>query len=376
MRRVLYIGLAMLASRSAFAFDIERNFAGSAQLDYLYVPTKDPARSVTLDGFTTELSVKLAVDFSEELSANVKVCYGCHGFETDMAFVDLRVADELNVRVGRMNPQFGDFPLRHDPANHRTNSKPLPYDMGRMLRLREWNMSVLPSPYVDNGIEVGGTHWFGDDVQLDYAAHVVSGFKGDRSGLDFDFVESRSGSLYYVDNNSQPAFGGRVALTTNLSDQVSTTVGASGIYGRYDPNAELAYFIGGVDLNVRISDLTVRAEYLLRRTEFDVGSNPEERFRYAFDPDRNFFIKEGFYAEAEYPVVEFLEVLARVDGMRRLGNVTTTSALRSESAVLRTSLGGNVILDRSLRIKITGELWDFSDFDDEVVVHTGVVANF
>jgi hypothetical protein len=64
----------------------------------------------------------------------VKICYGCHGFETDMAFVDLRVAEQLNFRVGRMNPAFGDFPLRHDPANHRANSKPLPYDMGRMLR--------------------------------------------------------------------------------------------------------------------------------------------------------------------------------------------------------------------------------------------------
>ena len=41
------------------AFEIERNFAGSAQLDYLSVPTAPQNRKSTLDGFTTELSIKL-----------------------------------------------------------------------------------------------------------------------------------------------------------------------------------------------------------------------------------------------------------------------------------------------------------------------------
>lgn len=57
------------------------------------------------------------------------------------------LADELNFRVGRLTPAFGSFPLRHDPANHRTSDKPLPYDMGRMLRFREWNEGVLPAPH-------------------------------------------------------------------------------------------------------------------------------------------------------------------------------------------------------------------------------------
>ena len=45
--------------------------------------------------------------------------------------------------------------------------------MGRMVRLREWNMGVLPAPYVDNGIEICGTHWFGLALQVDYAAYAV-----------------------------------------------------------------------------------------------------------------------------------------------------------------------------------------------------------
>lgn len=376
MRSTLLV-LALATASPSLAQDIERNFAGSAQLDYLAVPTSFPARPLGFDGFTTELSIKLAVDFTERLSASIKVCYGCHGFETDMAHVDLRVIDELNVRVGRINPTFGEFGLRHDPANHRASSKPLPYDMGRMLRKDEWNMSVLPSPYVDNGVEVSGNHFFGENVAVDYAAFIVSGLKGSDEGTDLDFIQSRSGSLYYVDNNSEPAVGGRLAVTTNLGDAVSATLGGSGTYGHYDPSANLEYWILGADLYLRIEQLTVRAEYLIRRTEFAMGTRPDQRFRYAFtDPSKNFFVKDGFYVEAEYPIVPNFEVLARFDGMRRAGNVPAGSALRSESAILRTTLGVNFVIYQGLRIKLSGEFWDFSDFDDELAIHAGVVASF
>ena len=367
----------VFAPPSARALDVERNFAGSAQLDYLVVPSTVRARGFTFDGFTTELAVKLAVDFSDNFSASIKVCYGCHGFETNMAYVDMRLADQLNVRVGRMNPAFGDFPVRHDPANHRANSKPLPYDMGRMLRLREWNLSILPAPYVDNGLQVSGTQWFGHDTQLDYAAYVVSGLKGNNDAFDVDFVQSRSGSLYYVDNNSEPAFGGRIGLTINPSTYTSATLGVSGMYGHYDPSGELSYVIVGADLYIRIDALVLRAEYLLRRTEFALGSDPGARFRFSFnDLERNFFIKDGFYAEIEYPFTDWFEGFYRFDGMRRTGNVPRTSPLSDVSGILRQTLGANFLLRRGVRIKLSGEFWDFSDFDDEVAVHAGVVANF
>ncbi len=379
-KRFILVWTALIAAvglgASAAAEEVERNFAGSAQLDYLAVPSTIRARGLTFDGFTTELALKLAVDFTEHFSANIKVCYGCHGFETAMAYVDLRVADELNFRVGRMNPAFGDFPLRHDPANHRANSKPLPYDMGRMLRRQEWNMSILPAPYVDNGLEVNGTHWFGDDLQMDYAAYVVSGLKGSNDAFDLDYIQSRSGSLYYVDNNSEPAFGGRAAFTYNFTDYSNLTLGLSGMYGNYDPSGELSYFIGGIDLYLRLDALVLRGEYLLRRTEFAVGSEPEKRFRYEFDPERNFFIKDGFYVEAEYPMADWLELFYRFDGMRRVGNVAITSALSSNSGILRHTLGSNLVVTRGLRIKLSAEHWDFSDFDDEIAIHTGVVGNF
>src|SRR5262245_47770739 len=141
------VAVTALGVGAALAADV--NFAGSVQLDYLLVPTDDLARDFVFDGFTTELSLKLSADVSDHIAAQVKTCYGCHGFEIGAAYVDFRATDDLTFRAGRFVPNFGDFPARHDPANHLTSDKPLPYDMGRMLHLRDWNMSILPSPYVD-----------------------------------------------------------------------------------------------------------------------------------------------------------------------------------------------------------------------------------
>ncbi|MDP6946739.1 MAG: hypothetical protein QF464_21495, partial [Myxococcota bacterium] len=209
--------LIVIASLTGGAVAVEHHFAGSAQLDYLLVPTRTDGRTITLDGFTGELSLKLTADVTEHVSVHVKTCYGCHGFEIGMAFVDVEVFDELSFRIGRFTPSFGDFPVRHDPANHTTSDKPLPYDMGRMLRLRDWNMSVLPAPYVDNGLEVRGAH-YGESVDFEYAVSVFGGFRGNRDAVDLDFVQSRSGAFYYVDNNSTPSVGARLALGFTLGE--------------------------------------------------------------------------------------------------------------------------------------------------------------
>jgi hypothetical protein len=108
-----------------------------------------------------------------------------------------------------------------------------------------------------------------------------------------------------------------------------------------------------------------------------LGDNPEAKFRYQFtDPSKSFFVKDGFYVEAELPILPVLEAFARFDGLRRAGNVPVNSGLRSKSAVLRYTAGLNLIIFQGLRIKLSGEFWDFSDFKDEVGLHLGVVANF
>ncbi len=380
MRTIAVLAVLVIAAAAAIADPadkLQRNFAGSVQLDYMAVPTEDIARDQALDGATVELSLKLAADYGDHLSSNVKICVACHGMEVGMAFFDLRVADELNFRIGRFTPAFGEFPLRHDPANHRTSDKPLPYDMGRMLRIREWNMSVLPAPWVDNGIELDGTHFFGEHVQLDYAAYAVSGPRGAADAMDFDYKLSRTSEAYYVDNNSRPAVGAHLS-TTISSPEASVTLGASGMTGTYDPDNKLSFAVVGAHAVIGVGGAFLRGEYLARRTEMAIGEAAAEQLRYGpgmdgvFDP---WALKEGFYTELEVPVGRLGFVL-RWDGMRRRGNVLKSSELRSDSAILRYTAAATLRLREALRLKLSVERYDFSDFEDEVVFHLGVAGPF
>ena len=354
-----------------------RTFAGSVQLDYL-ATTQEQARQSTLDGGTVELSLKLTVDFSRTASASAKVCFACHGFEAGMAYVELRSSDLLRLRVGRLTPSLGAFPTRHDPANHNTSDKPLPYDMGRMLRLREWNEGVLPAPWVDNGIELVGTK-FVDGGQLDYAVYAVSGPKGPQDAADFDFVGSRSPQSYYIDNNSQPSVGARLWGTIELDDSStrSLTLGASGMTGHYDPQGQLGFVIAGADVALQLPSLNIRAEYLARWTKMALGDDPASRFKYGPVDGRyaDYFMKDGFYVEAEQQIGK-ISAIARWDGLRRGGNVLVTSPLRSESALLRYTVAGAYRLDNGIRLKASVEYYDFSDFVDAGALHLGIATPF
>jgi hypothetical protein len=381
---VLVMFLAAIAGiaypRSAWAVD--NSVAGSVQLDYMFVPSASDAnaRKDAFDGFTTEATVKLIVDVSDHLSASVKVCFGCHGFEADMAYAEYRFAPEFGVRAGRFSPSFGAFNLRHDPANHGLSSKPLPYDMGRMLRLNQWDMSVLPSPFPDNGVELGGTHWFGDTAQIDYAAYAVAGFKANNDSLDMDWVQSRSPSLYYVDNNARPTVGGRLAGTLRLGENSDVSLGGSMMYGTFNPANTLSYAIAGADLTFRVDKTILRAEYLARRQEFDT-SDPT-RFKYSVSPERgNFFTKHGAYVELEQGFMSRVALLVRADGMARYGNVAAASPLDDGSTVLRGTLGGAYTFERGLRLKLSTEYWRFSDHDENghdkaVSIHAAIVGSF
>ena len=372
------IAAATLASAArAGDGDKSRNFAGSVQLDYLQLATERHGHTIAFDGATVELSLKLTQDFGHAVTSSVKVCVACHGLEVGMAFFDVRAADELNFRVGRFTPAFGNFPFRHDPANHRTSDKPLPYDMGRMLHFRDWNEGILPAPWVDNGLEIDGSHFFGH-AQLDYAVYAISGPKAGAQPDDFDFTLSRSPERYYVDNNSEPTVGARVAATVELGESSSLEVGASAMAGHYDPDARLGFAIVGAETVLSLGHTILHAEYLLRRTRVALGDDPAARFRYGPDDEGRYddhVVKDGFYAELEQPVGD-VTLVGRWDGLRRLGNVLATSELRSNSVVLRYTGGVAIRLHGDLVLKTSAELYDFSDFDDEVAIHLGLAGPF
>jgi hypothetical protein len=356
----------------------ERNLAGSIQLDVMAIPSRNTGRDVALDGATAEVSIKITNDFSSTLSASVKACFACHGPEVGMALFDIRMADALNLRVGRFTPSFGEFPARHDPANHRTSDKPLVYDMGRMVRLGDWNEGVLPAPWVDNGLEVNGTQYVGDHFQADYAAYAIGGPRAGGEPTDFDFRLSRSGEAYYVDNNSRPVLGGQL-VASFLADRTTFALGVSAMRGTYDPDHRLPFSIAGAHAVLRVGDVFFRAEYLTRRTKMAVGSDPATRFKYGPGTDGTwdpYVVKDGGYLEVEAPLGGRFTGVLREDGLRRRGNVLITSDLREDSAVLRHTAALAVLLHASLRLKLSYEYYDFSDFDDEHVIHAGIAGPF
>lgn len=388
--------LGLFAPRPLRAAE-EYNFAGSAQLDYHYVASGPrnqdvPGPSSTFQGFTMEAGLKVAVDISDHLSANVKACYGCHGFDIDMAYFDYRARDEFNLRVGRFSPSFGAFNLRHDPANHMLSDKPLPYDMGRMLRKGDWNNGVLPSPFPSSGVEIGGSHWAGTTLQFDYALYAVTGFKNynDPHPTDLNFQETHL--PYFVGSAVRPATGARLAFTARGSATVDATLGASGMLGSYDLKSELTYVIVGADFALRVQRTAFRFEYLLRRQQFDT-QNPDI-FKYAIaERGGDFFTKQGAFAEVEQPLSSLFDVTARVDGMLRRGNVsnlaigsgadaaTSLSPLAYRSYVIRETLGLECALERNFRLKGSAEFWQFSYPDSlgqktALSMHVGAVGSF
>jgi hypothetical protein len=377
----LVLATAGLLSAPAAALAVDRNFAGSAQLDYHLVASEPDAagNDLGLDGFTVEVAFKVVADVNDRLSAAAKVCYGCHGFEMAMAYFDYRIFDQLSFRAGRFSPSFGAFNLRHDPANQALSSKPLPYDMGRMLRTTDWDMGVLPSPFPDNGVEIGGSQWFGERVQLDYAAYAVSGFKAEPGSLDLQWSRSFAG-FSALDNNSHPTLGARLAVTLRLGAESDGTAGASFMQGTYDLDNDLRYRIAGVDLSLRLASTHVRFEYLRRQHELEVL--PGELLIVPREPGtREMIAKEGAYLEVVHPARPWLELVGRVDGLRRDGNALIGSTLQLHSRIIRYTAGGVWWLAEGFRLKVSAELWSFSETTavadrTELGLHLATVGTF
>ena len=124
----------------------------------------------------------------------------------------------------------------------------------------------------------------------------------------------------------------------------------------------------------------LRAEYLVRRTQMALGEDPLERFRYGPGPDGifdDYFLKHGFYAELEAAGRPTSSWSARCDGLRRKGNVVghQPAALRERPAPLHRRAPPTAC-PAALRLKASGEVYDFSDFEDEIAVHLGIAGPF
>jgi hypothetical protein len=372
-RVALSVLLAVALARPAFAGDVAVNFAGSAYVDYWYANSPSAAKA-SLMGITPEAAVKMEVDINETLSFSARVCFSCHGLEIDRAHVDWTPTPAFNVQAGRIGVPFGEMSVRYDPTSHRSVSKPLIYDMGRMgyYGRTAFNLGVVPQPYVDTGVVVYGQVWPSDQVQLWYGAYVVGGMRGEN---DFDFASMRTS--YYVDNNNEPAGGGRVVLTVSSSGPDSIfkdfSFGLSGMYGHYDPNRLRAYTALGADASLRLGPFTLRGEAAFIRIEI----NPDPTL-YRYHLIDTYIDKGGFFVELEHPLGSRFSVLYRFDTLERKGIPMPGSdpRLSPDSRILRYTQAFQLLLGSSMYVKASYEYTAMNDFPSFHSFHVGVGGSF
>ncbi len=338
---------ALLSSTVSLGADVI--LAGSASLDYRLVSGAAPPTNPSplgISGMTFELAQKVVVDVGHGVSFTVKACGGCHGLEVDQGFGELHVRRFFNVRAGRLNVPVGEFTVRHDPTNFSTPSKPLPFAMGDMLQYGRtaFNLGIVPAPAVDNGVEVFGSFGLGKHVSLDYTVSLIKGLAGDN---DLDFARSR----VWVDNNRTPAVAARVVLTGP-----DWSFGASGTAGAYDSKDSLWYTIAGLEAYARLGIVTLRAEALARRTDLDPTATG-----YPFQLIDAWFLKAGWYAQADVQLHRLVTLVLRSDGLHRFGIPLPDSELTTTSAgVQRQTVAAFVRANDFVAFKADYELWTFT----------------
>jgi hypothetical protein len=349
-------------------------FSGSVYVDQwgFTEPRKDPAKK-SAQSLAPMTTLKVGADVNDNLSFSAKACIGCHGIDMEHVALDFQPRTWLNIQAGRIAVPFGDFSNRVDPSSYRTGSQPLIYDMGRMAfgARNTMNLGVVPMPYVDTGALLYGVKWLGSRIQAWYGVYGVAGLRGSN---DVDWMALRQ--LPYNDNNGEPAYGGRLTLSysSDAGDFIGdASVGGSYMSGKYDPLARLGYEAWAVDATFRLSKVVLRGELAHRKTDLDPLATG-----YPFQLEDPFFVKEGFYAELEHPLGNYLNVVYRYEEMKRTGSPLpgAPAEMSADGRFVRYTGGVVVTPAQNVFLKASWEYWDTSDFGRFNAYHAGIGGAF
>ncbi len=229
--------------------------------------------------------------------AEIEYVQGGDDFEIDQAnlTLDLVEPEALALTAGKFYYPFGIERRSYSSTTNKLVDRPSPF------------RRIVPGTYSDVGLLASGEHRFAEfGPTASYELAVTNGLTGpgpeDRPGLD--------------DNDSKQV-GGRGAF----SPLDGLEVGASGLWGRYDPGDELGLWLAGLDFRftydgIRFFDSTT-GEVLDLRAEFLYGE--VETREVGPGSGTSWFARHGAYAQLAYktiyelPALEYLEYVVRWD---------------------------------------------------------------
>jgi hypothetical protein len=342
---------------------------GTFYTDFSAVEAEKHARDpIPEEGIIGEFAFGATYHADKSLSVTVRACVGCHSFELENAYFDWEMSPTWSLRGGRIPVPFGGFSRRTSPSHFESGTKPLPYIMGGMVRQDQFNMGIVPAPFVDNGAALNGTFWVSRSAKLTLETALVRGLKGFSPDISFDL------SREYQDSNGEPAVAARVLLATD-----SITTGGSVTWGRYDAESSLDYFMASLELTVRIGTWNLRMEGLMRDTDY---FTPD-----AFSPTRELETsrRTGYILQVDGPVADSWRVFVLHDYLSvediflgPSGPVAMPSPLTTDDSNVTYRVAGGFVhnLRAGLQLKASVEYWNPTDFETAIVTHLGVVAEF
>lgn len=319
--------------------------------------------SLANEGIVGEFSMSARVTHRDSgLSASVRACWGCHGIELEQAFLEWRPASFFSLKAGRMDINAGSFNARHDFNTRRTISKPLTRIMGNMVRQDEFNLGILPAPYVDNALSAGldiDAGFMGWNLE----GIIMTGLKGGSAANDIDFLQSRQ----FADVNNEPSLGARMGFELPM-----LSLNFAYLWGNYDPEGRRSYNLVSADARLRLGPLTLEGEFAWRETEFANTGSPGGEAH---------FQKFGWWVMLDWQVVAGLHLTAAADALYVtnifLGSFGPTpdpvqAVTDDKNRIVRLLGGVSYVTVGGLLLRLNAEYWEFTDFNDAWVFQAGI----
>lgn len=200
----------------------------------------------------------------------------------ELVQVDVAFRRAVNLRGGILLLPLGRFNLTHDAPRNELPTRPLVAS------------DLLGVALSQPGFGLFGRRSWSEGARLTYEAYAVNGF---RDGVIFDSpggTRLPAGKLNFEDENSSPAFVGRIAF----SPRAGYELGVSGHHGAYnvfreegvDVDERRDVTIAALDGEARVASIVLSGEAVLVDLDIPPGLSGLYASR-----------QSGFYAEASRP---------------------------------------------------------------------------